>query len=59
MAAAQSQSIDQKFPCPSTKGYLIDQPCARRTIASYIEASPCGWYFHITSQTILADFLCF
>jgi len=25
MAAAPSQSIEPKFPCPSTNGYLIDQ----------------------------------
>ena len=34
IAAAQSQSIDQKFPCQSTNGYLIDQGCANLTIAS-------------------------
>gem|GEM_PF-4517995 len=34
IAAAESQSIDQKFPCQSTNGYLRDHGCAIRTIAS-------------------------
>ena len=28
-----------------------------RTMVSYTELSPCGWYLPSTSPTILADFL--
>ena len=28
-----------------------------RTIASYTELSPCGWYLPSTSPTTVADFL--
>ena len=34
IAAAPSPSIDPKFPCPSTSGYLSDQGWASLTIAS-------------------------
>ncbi len=33
MAAAPSPSTDPKFPCPSTRGYLVDQSCAILTRA--------------------------
>ena len=33
MAAAPSPSTDPKFPCPSTRGYLVDHSCARFTSA--------------------------
>ena len=42
MAAGGSPSLDPKFPCPSTSGYLSEKSCAMRTRLSYTAASPCG-----------------
>ena len=42
MAAAPSPSTEPKFPCPSTRVYLMDQSCAIFTSAPYIDESPCG-----------------
>ena len=55
MAAAPSPSTEPKLPWPSTKGYRMEKSCARRTMASYTEASPWGWNLPSTSPTIRAD----
>ena len=34
-----------------------EKSCAMRTMVSYTDWSPCGWYLPITSPTIRADFL--
>ena len=57
IAAGLSPSTEPKLPWPSTKIYLRLHSWAILTIVSYTELSPCGWYFPITSPTILADFL--
>jgi hypothetical protein len=35
----------------------IENGCAMRTIASYTDMSPCGWYLASTSPTTRAHFL--
>lgn len=54
MAAAESPSMEPKFPWPSTKGRLMLKGCARCTMASYTEESPWGWYLPRQSPTIRA-----
>ena len=56
MAAGESPSTDPKLPCPSMRGHRRVNVWAMRTRLSYMETSPCGWYFPKTSPTILADF---
>ena len=56
-AAAESPSIDPKFPWPSISGYLKENSCTILTRASYTAESPCGWYFPKTSPTTVAHFL--
>ncbi|CFN70859.1 Uncharacterised protein [Bordetella pertussis] len=35
----------------------MEKSCAMRTMVSYTDWSPCGWYLPMTSPTIRADFL--
>ena len=56
-AAAESPSIEPKFPCPSINGYLKENSCTILTRASYTAESPCGWYLPKTSPTTVAHFL--
>ena len=58
IAAAGSPSTEPKLPCPLTSVMRMLKSCAMRTIASYTELSPWGWYLPIQSPTIRADFLC-
>src|SRR6056300_1339712 len=47
IAAGLSPSTLPKLPWPSTSMYRSDQSCAIRTMVSYTELSPCGWYYPI------------
>ena len=56
MAAALSPSTLPKLPWPSTRGICMLKGWAMRTMASYTEVSPWGWYLPRQSPTMRALF---
>ena len=55
MAAGGSPSTEPKLPWPSTSVAPMLKGWAMRTMASYTDLSPWGWYLPRQSPTMRAD----